>query len=631
MTDESSIDQVFLKKLHCIVEDNLKDEHFGVNEVAQKIGLSRSQIHRKLKILTKQSVSQFIREIRLQKAMDLLQQNVATVSEIAFKVGFGSPTYFNKCFRDFYGITPGEARFKFVHGKKSIKKNLFYEVINKKRSKLLLFTITSLSLILITMLSFLLIMKIKGNDSYVINRVIKIDRSIAVLPFKYLSEDKSNQYIADGIMEDILNRLAQVHELKVISRISSDQYRNSSKFLPQIAKELHVSYILVGSVQKCDNSVRIFVQLIEAKGDNNLWSKQYDAYFENLLILQTNIAKSVTRELKAVLSKEEIVNIENRSTKNVKAYNSYLKGRYFWNRKTEKGLKTSLKYFNQSIAYDSTYALAYAGIADAYLILSKWGFYPREEGYNTARAFALKALELDEYLAEAHATLGAIYQWFDWNWAKADSELRRSIELNPNYAIAHQYYAEYLASTGNLPKAILEMNKALEINPLSKTICDLCGNYCYNMGQYSKALKFFQLGNNLINNNSNTCIDVFYVYLQQNKYKEAVVELTKYLSGLQVDNQQILNLDVVFEKSGIKGVMLWSIEYQLSQKNPQPYLLAELYAKVGQNKNALEWLEKAFDTNDILIQRIKFDRNLLSLHSEQRYLTLLHKMGLDVY
>ncbi len=628
MSEEESMDQVFLNRLNCVVENNLTNEQFGVKELAQGIGMSRSQIHRKLQGLTHQSISCFIREIRLKKAMTLLQGNVATVSEISHQVGFRSPTYFNKCFHDYYGYPPGEVKKR---SNEMLAPRIEPLKSNQRRDSAFgyrkLFFI-SISLMFFILIAYFLIPQMRGEDSGSFGNS-KVEKSIVVLPFKNLSADIANEYFTNGMMEDILNRLAHIHELKVISRVSSEQYRGSSKTITQIATELNVSYVLEGSIQKLENKVRIFVQLIKARDDQHIWSDRFDAEFDNLLSLQTDIAKRVASELEAVLTHDEIKQVERKQTENLEAYNLYLKGRFFWNKRTEEGVKRSLKYFEQSIILDSSYAVAYAGLADAYFVLAWWGWYPHKEGYAKSKEFALKTLKIDPKLAEPHATLGVIAE-NEWNWAEAEREFKRAIDLNKNYAIAHQWYAEYLSAVGKIDEAIEEINKALELDPLSVIMHSMSGVYHYQKGYYEQALALHQIVLDMDNTFRYSHVDIFYIYLQQEKNIEAVDEIKKYLAKDTLDKKQIPSMEVAFEKSGIDGVLLWLIDLQLAKNAPEPYFIAELYAKLGQKQKALDWLERAFAARiGLIFVRLKNDRNLENLHSEPRYKALLKKMGLE--
>ncbi|WP_372751493.1 helix-turn-helix domain-containing protein [Labilibaculum sp.] len=624
MTEEKSMDEVFLKRLHLIVEKNLKNEQFGVQKLAEEMGMSRSQIHRKLQKLTHQSISRFIRKIRLKKAMLLLQKNVATVSEISYEVGFRSPTYFNKCFHEFYGFPPGEVKKRGFESSLEEKqsKTVKTSIVSNKRT-LLLFS----AILILFGFSYFFLSQMSDSASWF--RKAELEKSIAILPFKNLSADQSNVYFTDGIMEDILNRLSLVNDLKVISRASSNYYRESTKTLAEIGKELGVSYLVTGSIQKSDENVRIFVKLIVAKEDNLIWSGKYDANFKNLFTLQSDLAKQIASELKTVLSPKEIQQIEIKPPKNQEAYHNYLKGRFFWNKRTEIDVEKSLNYFERSIEQDSTYALAYAGVADAYLVLAWWKWYPKEDGYAKSKEFALKALALDPSLAEPHATLAVIAE-NSWKWAEAERGFKRAIELNKNYATAHYYYAEFLGAVGKINQAVEEINIAIELDPLIAILYNFGGVYHYQAGLDHQALNLHQTALDLGPELRFSHIDIFYIYLQQGKNAEACEELKKYLAKNPQDKLEIPSLESAFKRLGRKGMLQCLINIQEKKKVPEAYFIAELYAKLDNKEKALEWLEKAFATKEgILFIRIKNDRNLKNLHNEPRYRSILQKIGLD--
>eukprot|EP01029_Cantina_marsupialis_P000649 TRINITY_DN1045_c1_g1_i2.p2 TRINITY_DN1045_c1_g1~~TRINITY_DN1045_c1_g1_i2.p2 ORF type:complete len:625 (-),score=56.29 TRINITY_DN1045_c1_g1_i2:1196-3070(-) len=622
--EEQSMDQVFLDRLTRIVDANLSNEQFGVQELAKQMGISRSQLHRKLRRLAKKSVSQFIREKRLKKAMDLLRQNVGTASEIAYQVGFSSPTYFTKCFHDYYGYPPGEVRRNKSVQIPSEQDDIDSKSFDYKKTLMLIITFS----LMVSLIYFLF----PQGDSFIASKLIRDEvksKSIAVLPFKNLSGDKSNQYFADGIMEDILNRLSRINDLKVISRVSSDQYRESSKSLPQIADDLGVSYVLEGSIQKYKNETRIFVQLIEAESDVHLWSERYDGSFENYLSLQSDIARHVATELRAVITPEEEKSIENGQTMDQEAFKLYLQGRFFWNRRTEEGVKTSLKYFEQAVARDSLYALAYCGLADAYFILSWWGWHPLEDGYAKARQYAAKALSLDENLAEAHATIGAVAHWWHWDWETAEKELKKAIELNNNYATAHQYYAEYLSVQGNLEEAIVEMDKAVELNPLSLIMHSLNARYHYQVGRFDEAIELYQITLDMDNSRSGCHHAIARIYMEREENEKAVESLRKAFLIEGKSESDIEAIEATVLESGLQGFLQYMLNEELKKSKPNCYVLAQLYCELGQKEIALDWLEKCFQKGSVDINWIKFDCMIKNLRDEPRYITLLEKMGLN--
>jgi TolB-like protein/AraC-like DNA-binding protein/Tfp pilus assembly protein PilF len=469
MSQTLSMEQVFLNKLNEIIESNLHNEQFGVAEISREMDLSRSGIHRRLKSITKKSLTRYVREYRLQKAMEMLRHHEATAAEIAFRVGFSSPAYFNKCFHEYYGYPPGEVRKLERHESESAPYEP--EVFNKNSIQKKIFTILSVTffalLILLLLFYFSDFSLFKNLIGSKVDRIKDPDQSIVVLPFKNLSEDPGNQYFADGIMEDVLNNLIRIRDIRVISRTTAEHFRGSSLTSPQIAEELHVGYVLEGSVLKYENKARIFVQLIDARHDQHIWSEKYDRELTDIFTVQSDIAKNIARELETVLSEKEIERIDKVPTRSSPAYDLYLRGRFFWNKRTEEGLKKAIVYFEQSVAADPDYALAYAGLADAYFIQSVWKWCPRANGYARAKLMAQKAIEIDNNLAEAHATLGGVFTWWDWKWEDARKEFLFAISCNPDYAMARQYYAELLFLLGENEEARRQINTALELDPLS--------------------------------------------------------------------------------------------------------------------------------------------------------------------
>src|SRR5213080_3477072 len=297
------------------------------------------------------------------------------------------------------------------------------------------------------------------------------EKSIAVLPFDNLSGDPQNAYFSEGIQDEILTRLAKIAELKVISRTSTQRFRSAPNDLRQIAQQLGVANILEGSVQKANDQVRVNVQLINALTDAHLWADTYDRKLTDIFAVETEIAKTVADVLQAKLTGSEQRVIAARPTENTEAHQLYLKVRFFWNKRTGNDLKKSIDYFNQAIAADPKYALAYAGLAEAYALLPTYAGGTPQECYPKAEAAAKRALALDETVAEAHNALGEVFLFYDFDFCRSTREFQRAIELKPNYASAHQWYGnDLLVPLGRFDEAIAEVKRALELDPLSLII-----------------------------------------------------------------------------------------------------------------------------------------------------------------
>jgi TolB-like protein len=403
-----------------------------------------------------------------------------------------------------------------------------------------------------------------------------LEKSIAVLPFTNLSNDPEQEYFSDGIVEAILDHLFKIGELKVTSGTSTKRYKNTKLSVKEIGRELSVSSILEGSVQKIGNKVRITAQLIDAGTDVHLWSETYDRNISDIFSIQSEVAQTVARELKATLTSKEKGQIEKNQTNNVGAYNLYLQGRFFWRMRTEEGVKKSTEYFEKAIAIDPDYALAYTGLADTYFILTYYGWSPNPEGYIKAKEYALKALEIDKNLAEAHAALGWLLCWSEWKWEEARKELKLAIELNPNYANAHQYYAELLDILRQDKEAREQINLALELDPLSPAMNSESLGCYFNAGKLKEAL---EACHRIIEMDPEITPYwfIYNCYLIHGEDLKAVEALQKAIPD------KALTIKEVYNKSGIKGILNWLLEGESNKTKPNPFYLAGNYSQQGKH------------------------------------------------
>src|ERR1700723_4805833 len=304
------------------------------------------------------------------------------------------------------------------------------------------------------------------------NRPASAIHSLAVLPLESLSNDTSQDYFADGMTDELISDLGQISALRVISRTSVMAYKHARKPLPEIAHELNVDAIVEGTVLRSGDQVRITAQLIDAAADKHLWSQSYEGELKDTLALQNQVARAIADQIRINLNPQEQAALKTAKVVNPEAYESYLKGRYFWNKRTPDSLKVALAYFNQAIDEDPTYAQAYSGLADTYALLGDWqyGVMSFKEALPKAKAAAIKALELDSSLSEAHTSLGYSLRAFDWDFDSAGKEFQRAIELNPSYATAHHWNAMNLALLGRPKEALVEMRNAENLDPLSLII-----------------------------------------------------------------------------------------------------------------------------------------------------------------
>jgi TolB-like protein len=460
-----------------------------------------------------------------------------------------------------------------------------------------------------------------------------LEKSIAVLPFENLSSDEEQAWFSDGITDVIISQLSKISGLRVLSRTSTLKYKEKSerKSIPDIGKELGANFIIEGTVQRQENKMRISVQLIRALNEGHIWSDIYDREWKDIFDVQSDIAQRIAGELKTALTPEVKEKIEKSQTDNPEAYNLYLQGRYFWSKRTEEGLKKSVEYFEKALAADPDYALAYAGLADAYFIQAWWKWIPWVEGNARAKEFALRALDIDKNLAEAHTVLGALLNWNEWDFEEARKELLLAIELNPNYAIAHQYYSELLDILRQNDETRLQINYAMKLDPFYPIFHALSSLYYYNEGKLKESLDEYFVTVEL---DPHLAIDnwiPFYIYMKQGEDIKAVEALQKIILLDTLTAKYADNLKGVYNKSGINGLLNFLIDMQSESSTPSHYLLAQWYALLGKKKEALDYLEKTLEEYEPHSLRINSNTNFDNLRSEPRFVALIKKMGLSDY
>jgi len=498
--------------------------------------------------------------------------------------------------------------------KEAFKPILFPRESNKTK----IIVPTVIALVLLVLAYFLIPTLSKPKEQF--------EKSVAVLPFANLSNDPEQEYFSDGIVEAILDHLFKIGELKVTSGTSTKRYKSTELSVKEIGRELGVSSILEGSVQKIGNNVRITAQLIDSRTDVHLWSEIYDRNISDIFSIQSEVAQSVARELKATLTSKEKGQIEKNQTSSVIAYNLYLQGRFFWNKRTEEEQKKSIEFFEKSVALDPNYALAYAGMADAYFILTWRGWLPNPEGYIRAKGFALQALEIDNNLAEAHTSLGWLLFWSEWKWEEARKELNRAIELNPNYANAHQAYSELLDILRQDKAAREQLNLALELDPLSPAMNGLNGLHYYNEGKLKESLEAcHRLAEIDLYNSQGVYWQYFRIYLRNGEDLKAIEALQKLMPG------NAMTIKEVYYKSGINGIFNYLIESEINKSTNYFRTLASLYAKLDKKEEELSWLEKAMKENLTNLPEINNNPDFDNVRSEPRFQAIIKKMRLSEY
>jgi len=458
---------------------------------------------------------------------------------------------------------------------------------------------------------------------------VLIPKSIAVLPFENLSNDSDNTYFADGIQEEILTRLAKIADLKVISRSSTLDYPIKSRNLAQIAKQLGVANILEGSVRRAADRVRVNVQLINAQTNSHLWAETYDRKLTDVFLVETDIAKTIADNLKAKLTHSERQAIALRPTANPEAYELYLKGRFFWNKRTGADLRKAIDYFNQAIAEDPNYALAYAGLADCYDLLCEYSELSPKESYPKAKAAAIKALELDETLGEAHTSLAYSLINYDWDWRSAEREYQRAIQLNPNYATAHQWYAECLSMLERHTEAIAEIKRAQQLDPLSLIINQGVGGKYFYARRYDEAMAQFQRTVELYPHFPPTHQRLGWCYAQKRMYDEAIAEMQKAVELSGNSTQMIASLGYAYATAGRRDTaqtIIAELERRSKESYVDHYFVATIFAALGEKDEAFALLDKASAERSYWMPWLNIDPQLDNLRSDSRFDALVQRV-----
>ena len=455
-------------------------------------------------------------------------------------------------------------------------------------------------------------------------------RSLAVLPLANLSGDPTQEFFADGMTEALIADLAKFKDLRVISRTTALRYKHSTKPLPEIARELNVDAIVEGSVLRGGERVRITAQLIHAASDTHLWAESYERALSDVLALQSEVGRAISGEIHGVLTPGETAKKAARQV-NPAAYDATLRGRYHWNRRTEVDLFRSLDYFNQAIQHDPAWPQAYAGLADVFCVMAFYGYMEPTEAFPRARAAALKALEMDDSLAEAHAALAYVYHYFDLRWADAEREYLRSIELNPGYAVARLWYLNVLTVTGRFETAHEEAGVAIALDPLSLIISTCPGWVSFFAHDFERALAELRKAQELDRTFVVGRLWCGWVLAEMGRYAEAMVEMEAAAQYSGRSPESIACIAYVHARTGRQREAREALDelVALSERHHvSGYLFALVRISLGEFDAAFEGLERAFEQRSHWITYMRVDPRLDPLRSDPRFAVLEKRLNL---
>jgi eukaryotic-like serine/threonine-protein kinase len=472
---------------------------------------------------------------------------------------------------------------------------------------------------------------IAAGEFYFRNYGNQID-SIAVLPFTNASGDPSSEYLTDGITEGLIDSLSQVPDLRVVSRASVFHYKGKDIQSTTVAQDLNVRAVVSGRVVQRGNTLLVSVELIDAREDRQIWGDQYNRSIADALSVEEEIASHVSEKLRR-LTNQQKERVTKRYTENGDAYQAFLKGRYHWAKDTEDDLKQAIEYFKEAIHLDSSYAPAYAGMADAYAELGNTDFLAPTESFPNARTAALKALDLDASLSEAHTALAEVNWWYDWNWSAAEKESRRAIELDPTSAVAHLRYCYMLSTSGRFDEGIAQCRRAQELDPLS-LIVNVYFAYIYTLAhRFDEAVPWYKKGLELDPTSNIGHAELAWNYALNRMPRQAIAEYQKMPKLPTPKTDQLLSggLGYVYAVSGKRTEavqIITQLEDLAKERYVDGYLIAQIYAGLGNKDNAFHWLNRGVEERAVSMVYVKVDPFLDNLHSDPRFSEVLNRVGL---
>ena len=619
-------DKAWLLKLTETVRQNMSDENFGVIELSEALAISRYQLHRKLKALKGQSVSQFIRAIRLEEARKMLEGDIATSSEIAYRVGFASPSYFNKCFHDHYGYPPGEERKRSSEvatqepAALTSGPNASMPSTISSSSRLSRKAASRLALILFIVAGVVL------AGFYWLSPAKSRDVSIAILPLDNLTGSDEYAYFVAGVHDALIGELGKVSALRVISRTSTLRYPGSDMLLPDIATELNVNVIIEGSVYRTGDSLRIQLQMIEVyPKERHVWAKEYHEDIRKALAVHSTVVRDIVKEIRVSLTEEEEMRLHNTRVVNPAAYQAYLRGMFQLDHATSRNAAKGIEYLLEAINEDPTDPLPWAGLAIGYSTLGH-GPSSIPDAFLRAKAAARKALELDSTMAEAHLALAMIALYNDWDWDVADVEFSRALKYNPNLAEAHTHYAWFKMLFGHAEEVLYHGKKATELEPFSSLYSAYLATEYWWLGR--NELASTEAANALsLSPESEYALYVKGGVLTSSGMPGEGIKLHRKAVAVNPQWKWALGHSYFMGRQTEEAVKIIQ-ELSSAPRPMDTWGLAEIYAAMGDSDNAFYWLDEGYRLRFSWVPWIAWNPNYQTLRKDPRFEELLKRLNL---
>jgi TolB-like protein/AraC-like DNA-binding protein len=621
MENQPSMGDVFLSKIFQLIDENLGNEEFSVEHLASEAGLSRSMLHRKLIKLTGKSASDLITEKRLEKAKELLENDVATASEIAYRVGFSSPSYFNKVFHKHYNVSPGSMRknqgpwiAQASKNEESINKENDGKTVGQKLYKVPLLTAALLVACFVLYVAFI------RNKSG--------EKSIAVLPLHNLTGQAENDYFVDGMHDALIGELGQISSLRVISRTSTLRYRNSNKLLKDIANELGVKNIVEGSVTGAGDSLRILIQLIDVSPkERHLFANEYRDGMRNVLNVQSKAIKDIAQKIDVRLSKNEKQLLKKSRVVNPETYKAYLRGMYYLNEGTEGSFDTGIQYLQEAIKKDPGDPYAYAGLAVGYTFIGH-GQLNSEDAFLHAMSAAKKAIKLDPSIDEAHTALAILYLYDVWDWAMTKEFFESAIVNNMSNDVAHAHFAWYFVLFDDMDKTIYHAKQAALLEPFSPAYCSWLALLYWYYKQYDQAEIWAKKALKLKGDSPYGNLTLSWINLEKKQFTKAL----EYIEKMPKDDDYCKMLrGYVYVKAGKreKAMQYWNeLKDRSETSEVNTCYMGMMAAYLGFTDLAFELLNNACEKKYFPITYINFYPSTENIRKDARYDQLLRKMNL---
>ena len=452
--------------------------------------------------------------------------------------------------------------------------------------------------------------------------------SIAVIPFANQDKNPDSEWISDGLTESIINNLTQVPNLKVIARSSVFRYKGRENDPVPVGKELGVRAVLTGRIMQRGNTMMVSAELIDIRDNKQLWGEKYERQLADILSVQREIGREIANNLRPTLSGVEQSRLDKQYTADSDAYQLYLKGRFFWNKRNPADLQKAIPFFEQAIQKDPNYALAYSGLADTYALLTTYTNEPARQLMPKAKEAALKALALDDNLAEAHASFGQITSYYDYDFQTAEREYRRAIELNPNYATAHQWLAEHLAAMKRNDEALAEIRRALELDPLSVIMNRIYGDILVHGRKFDEAITQYYKAIELDPNFPGAHYFLGRAYEAKRMYDQAVDEYTKSAALGGTPPDALKSMREIYQKSGWNAYLQVHLDRLVTRQQSPPFLIATVYARLGRKEETIMWLEKGYEERDFRLTLLGVAFEFDSFRDDPKFKELVRRIGL---